>query len=61
MFDDIAKKLNSLDINYPIKNYYENTDYKINDIIKYNGYLYRVFKDFTSDSTDYYLKVIVIF
>ncbi|ADG71503.1 hypothetical protein [Brachyspira murdochii] len=56
MFDDIAKKLNSLDINYPIKNYYENTDYKINDIIKYNGYLYRVFKDFTSDSTDYYLK-----
>lgn len=56
MFDEIAKKLNSLDTNYPIKNYYENTDYKINDIIKYNGYLYRVFKDFTSDSTDYYLK-----
>lgn len=56
MFDDIAKKLNTLDINYPIKNYYENTDYKINDIIKYNGYLYRVFKDFTGDSTDYYIK-----
>ncbi|MDO6994593.1 phage tail protein, partial [Brachyspira innocens] len=56
MFDEIAKRLNTLDINYPIKNYYENTDYKINDIIKYNGYLYRVFKDFTSDSTDYYLK-----
>ncbi|WP_157154546.1 phage tail protein [Brachyspira murdochii] len=56
MFDEIAKKLNSLDINYPIKNYYENADYKINDIIKYNGYLYRVFKDFTGDSTDYYIK-----
>ena len=24
MFDEIAKKLNTLDINYPIKNYYEN-------------------------------------
>ncbi|CRF35502.1 Hvp 101 VSH-1 tail protein [Brachyspira suanatina] len=56
MFDEIAKKLNSLDTNYPIKNYYENTDYKVNDIIKNNGYLYRVFKEFTSDSTDYYLK-----
>ena len=56
MFDEIAKKLNTLDINYPVKNYYENADYKVNDIIKYNGYLYRVFKDFTSDSTDYYLK-----
>lgn len=55
MFDEIAKKLNSLDINYPVKNYYENTDYKVNDIIKNNGYLYRVFKDFTSDGTDYYL------
>ncbi|MEI0799646.1 phage tail protein, partial [Brachyspira intermedia] len=55
MFDEIAKKLNSLDINYPVKNYYENVDYKVNDIIKYNGYLYRVFKDFTSDDTDYYL------
>lgn len=56
MFDEIAKKLNTLDINYPVKNYYENVDYKVNDIIKYNGYLYRVFRDFTSDSTDYYLK-----
>ena len=56
MFDEIAKKLNTLDTNYPVKNYYENTDYKVNDIIKNNGYLYRVFKDFTSDSTDYYLK-----
>ena len=56
MFDEIAKKLNTLDINYPIKNYYENADYIVNDIIKYNGYLYRVFKDFTGDSTDYYLK-----
>ena len=56
MFDEIAKKLNTFDINIPIKNYYENTDYKVNDIIKNNGYLYRVFKDFTSDDTDYYLK-----
>ena len=56
MFDEIAKKLNTLDINYPVKNYYENVDYKVNDIIKYNGYLYRVFKDFTGDSTDYYIK-----
>ncbi|MEI0447887.1 phage tail protein [Brachyspira intermedia] len=56
MFDEIAKKLNTLDTNYPVKNYYENTDYKVNDIIKNNGYLYRVFKDFTSDDTDYYLK-----
>ena len=56
MFDEIAKKLNTLDTNYPVKNYYENTDYKVNDIIKNNGYLYRVFKDFTSDNTDYYLK-----
>ena len=45
----------TFDINIPIKNYYENTDYKVNDIIKYEGYLYRVFKDFTSDDTDYYL------
>ncbi|EKV58135.1 hypothetical protein [Brachyspira hampsonii] len=56
MLDEIAIKLNSLDISYPIKNYYESVDYKINDIIKNNGYLYRVFKEFTSDSTDYYLK-----
>ena len=56
MFDEAAKKLNGLDTNYPVKNYYENIDYKINDIIKYNGYLYRVFKEFTSDSTDYYLE-----
>ncbi|WP_051436788.1 hypothetical protein [Brachyspira alvinipulli] len=55
MFDEIAKKLNVIDVNAPIKNFYEDTDYKINDIIKYNGYLYRVFKDFTSDDTDYYL------
>ena len=56
MFDEIAEKLNSLDTNYPIINYYEGEDYKVNDIIKYNSYLYRVFKDFTSDGTDYYLK-----
>ena len=56
MFDEIAEKLNSLDTNYPIINYYEGADYKVNDIIKYNSYLYRVFKDFTSDGTDYYLK-----
>ena len=56
MFDEIAKKLNTLDTNYPVKNYYENTDYKVNDIVKNNGYLYRVFKEFISDGTDYYLK-----
>ncbi|WP_295160386.1 phage tail protein [uncultured Brachyspira sp.] len=56
MFDSIAEKLNSLDTNYPIKNYYEDAYYKINDIIKYKGCLYRVFKDFTGDKTDYYLK-----
>ncbi|WP_300711991.1 phage tail protein [uncultured Brachyspira sp.] len=56
MLDEIADKLNNLDNNYPIKNYYKDTDYKINDIIKYKGYLYRVFRDFTSDDTDYYLK-----
>ena len=55
MFDEIAKKLNIIDMNIPIKNYYEDTDYKINDVIKYNGYLYRVFREFTSDGTDYYL------
>ncbi|AEM20774.1 Hvp 101 VSH-1 tail protein [Brachyspira intermedia PWS/A] len=56
MFDEIAKKLNTLDTNYPIKNYYANIDYKVNDVIKNNGYFYRVFKDFKSDNTDYYLK-----
>ncbi|WP_300365288.1 phage tail protein [Brachyspira sp.] len=56
MFDEIANKLNSIDTNYPVKNYYENIDYKVNDIIKYKGYLYRVFKEFTSDRTDYYLR-----
>ena len=55
MFDEIAKKLNVIDVNAPIKNFYEDTDYKINDVIKYNGYLYRVFREFTSDGTDYYL------
>ena len=56
MFDYIAKKINSLDTDYPIKNYYDKTNYKINDIIKYNGYLYKVNKDFSSDNSDYYLK-----
>lgn len=56
MFDEIAKKFNSFDINIPVKNYYNNIDYKVNDIIKYKGYLYRVFKEFKSDDTDYYLK-----
>ncbi|WP_157150989.1 phage tail protein [Brachyspira sp. SAP_772] len=55
MFDYIAKKINTLDTDYPIKNYYGKTDYKINDIIKHNGYLYRVNKDFLSDDSDYYL------
>lgn len=56
MFDYIAKKINSLDTDYPIKNYYDKTNYKTNDIIKYNGYLYKVNKDFLSDDSDYYLK-----
>lgn len=56
MFDYIAKKINTLDTDYPIKNYYDKTNYKTNDIIKHNGYLYRVNKDFLSDDSDYYLK-----
>lgn len=56
MFDYIAKKINSLDTDYPIKNYYNKTNYKTNDIIKHNGYLYKVNKDFLSDDSDYYLK-----
>lgn len=56
MFDEIARKLNVIDINSPIKNYYKDSNYKINDIIKYNGYLYRVFREFKSDGTDYYLQ-----
>lgn len=56
MFDYIAKKINGLDTDYPIKNYYNKTNYKVNDIIKHNGYLYKVNKDFLSDNSDYYLK-----
>ena len=56
MFDYIAKKINSLDTDYPIKNYYDKTNYKTNDIIKHNGYLYKANKDFLSDDSDYYLK-----
>ena len=56
MFDYIAKKINSLDTDYPIKNYYNKTNYKINDIIKHNGYLYKVNKDFLSDGSNYYLE-----
>lgn len=56
MFDDIAVKLNKLDENIPIKNYYRDESYEVNDIIKHNAYLYRVFKKFTSDGTDYHLK-----
>ena len=56
MFDEIAEKLNIIDMNIPVKNYYKDNDYKINDIIKYNGYLYRVFREFKSDGTDYYLQ-----
>ena len=56
MFDYIAKKINSLDTDYPIKNYYDKTNYKTNDIIKHNGYLYKTNKDFLSDDSDYYLK-----
>ena len=52
MFDEAARKLNTLDINYPVKNFYQNDSYKINDIIKYNGYLYRVLKDFNNTEND---------
>ena len=52
MFDEAARKLNTLDINYPVKNFYQNENYKINDIIKYNGYLYRVLKDFNNTEND---------
>ncbi|WP_157143972.1 hypothetical protein [Brachyspira pilosicoli] len=52
MFDEVARKLNTLDINYPVKNFYQNESYKINDIIKYNGYLYRVLKDFNNTEND---------
>lgn len=52
MFDEAARKLNTLDINYPVKNFYQNESYKINDIIKYNGYLYRVLKDFNNTEND---------
>lgn len=52
MFNEIARKLNTLDIDYPIKNFYQNESYKINDIIKYNGYLYRVLKDFNNTEND---------
>ena len=52
MFNEVARKLNTLDINYPVKNFYQNESYKINDIIKYNGYLYRVLKDFNNTEND---------
>lgn len=50
MLDEIAKKLNALDTDFPVKNFYQNTKYKINDIIKKDGYLYRVIADFTSSN-----------
>ena len=49
MFDEIARKINGLDTNYPIKNFYPQTEYKAGDIIKKDGYLYQVIKDFTSN------------
>lgn len=49
MFDEIARKINGLDTNYPIKNFYQQTEYKAGDIIKKDGYLYQVIKDFTSN------------
>lgn len=52
MFNEVARKLNTLDIDYPVKNFYQNESYKINDIIKYNGYLYRVLKDFNNTEND---------
>ena len=57
MFDNISKKLNTLDINYPILNFKKDTLYRVNDIIKNNGYLYKVNKEFLSDSTDYHLNI----
>ena len=48
MFDETAKKLNLLDTNFPIKNFYPFYDYKVNDIIKKDGYLYKAVKDFRS-------------
>lgn len=57
MFDNISKKLNTLDINYPILNFKKDTLYRVNDIIKNNGYLYKVNKEFISDSTDYHLNI----
>lgn len=51
MFDEIAKKINALDTDFPIQNFYQNTKYKINDIIKKDGYLYRVVADFTSSNS----------
>lgn len=51
MFDEIAKKINSLDTDFPIKNFYPETDYKENDIIKKDGYLYKVITNFTSNDT----------
>lgn len=50
MLDEIAKKLNALDTDFPVRNFYQNTKYKINDIIKKDGYLYRVIADFTSSN-----------
>lgn len=49
MFDEIAKKINGLDTNYPVKNFYPQTKYEAGDIIKKDGYLYQVIKDFTSN------------
>lgn len=51
MFDEIAKKINSLDTDFPIRNFYPDTDYKENDIIKKDGYLYKVITNFTSNDT----------
>lgn len=51
MLDEIAKKINALDTDFPIRNFYQNTKYKVNDIIKKDGYLYRVVADFTSSNS----------
>lgn len=52
MFDEIAKKINGLDTNYPVKNLYKNDNYKTDDIIKNNGYLYKVLNDFLNNAED---------
>lgn len=59
MFDETAKKLNLLDTNFPIKNFYPFYDYKVNDIIKKDGYLYKVIKDFRSTKNEIFNCILI--